>query len=133
MKRFGMAMAVTSAVCAALGVARPGIAYAQYHAGIVLRGGINPARPIEAPRGIHDVFGTIVSVVPTKTAFVMRARNGRLFNVDAASAIANGRFSGPLFLGKVVLVSGGLDARHVFRAVSVTRMTRLDAQTPADR
>ena len=132
MNRFEATMAVTLLSLGALGGAKPGVLLAQSHSAPVLRGGIDPGRTIGIDRVRHNVFGTIVSIARTRTDFVMRTRGGRLFAVDGAEAMASGRFSAPLFIGKVVLVSGGIDARHVLHATAVTRMTRLDARTPAD-
>ncbi len=53
-----------------------------------------------------------------------------------ASAFAHhvfGRFSQPLFVGKIVLVTGGIDSRGTFLAETVTRITRIDNTTRADR
>jgi len=132
MNRFESTTVVTLLSLAVLGTAQPGALLAQSHAGTVLRGGIDPGRTIGVGGPRHNVFGTIVSISGTTPVFVMRTRTGRLFEVNAASAFASGRFSAPLFVGKVVLVSGGIDARHVLHATTVTRMTPLDAQTPPD-
>lgn len=79
----------------------------------------------------HQVFGTITKL--TKTEFVMRTRAGRLIDVDAAPAIAAGLYSAPLFVGKVVVVSGPTDAHGVMYAKTIIRMTRIDDSTMRDR
>jgi hypothetical protein len=90
-----------------------------------------PPTPLPAAAFAHDVFGEIVRLYPS--GFVMRLRSGRALTVDASSAIASGRFSQPLFVGKIVLVTGGIDSRGTFLAETVTRITRIDNTTRADR
>ncbi len=89
-----------------------------------------PPTPLPASAFAHDVFGEIVRLYPT--GFVLRLRSGRALTVDASSAIASGRFSQPLFVGKIVLVTGGIDSRGTFLAETVTRITRIDNATRAD-
>jgi hypothetical protein len=95
-----------------------------------VRGGVRPV-PVAAKAPEHAVFGTIASLKGTR--FVLRTRIGRALPVDASAAIASGRFSAPLFVGKVVVVTGALDAAGTLHAVTVTRFTRLDERTPRDR
>jgi hypothetical protein len=98
-----------------------------------------PAHPLVAvtpepavPNGPkHQIFGTISKV--TKTEFVLRTRTGRLIDIDAAPAVAAGLYSAPLFVGKVVVVSGPIDAHGVLYAKTVIRMTRIDDSTMHDR
>jgi hypothetical protein len=98
-----------------------------------------PAHPLVAvtpepavPNGPkHQVFGTITKL--SKTEFVMRTRAGRLIDVDAAPAIAAGLYSAPLFVGKVVVVTGPIDAHGVMYAKTVIRVTRIDDSTLRDR
>jgi hypothetical protein len=89
-----------------------------------------PATPLPASAFAHDVFGEIVRLNPS--GFILRLRSGRALTVDASSAIASGRFSQPLFVGKIVLVTGGIDSRGTFLAQTVTRITRIDSTTRAD-
>jgi hypothetical protein len=90
------------------------------------------ASTVAAPAGPqHQVFGTIATL--TKTAFVLRTRTGRTIAVNAADAISSGRYSAPLFVGKVVVVSGPIDAHGVLYAQTVTRMTRIDDPNLRDR
>jgi hypothetical protein len=89
-----------------------------------------PPTPLPASAFAHDVFGEIVRLYPT--GFALRLRSGRTLTVDASSAIASGRFSQPLFVGKIVLVTGGIDSRGTFLAETVTRITRIDNTTRAD-
>jgi hypothetical protein len=79
----------------------------------------------------HTAFGEITRL--TKTTFSMRLRTGKTLQVDAASAIASGRYSAPLFVGKAVVVTGPLDAHGTLYAQTVTRMTEIDDRTPRDR
>jgi hypothetical protein len=79
----------------------------------------------------HQVFGTIASL--TKTAFVLRTRTGRTIDVNAADAISSGRYSEPLFVGKVVVVTGPTDAHGVLYAQTVIRMTRIEDPNLRDR
>ena len=78
----------------------------------------------------HGAFGRIARL--QTTSFVMRLRSGRLLNVDASDAIASGRVSAPLYVGKAILVTGTLDARGTFVAQTVTRMEHIDSETRAD-
>ena len=91
---------------------------------------IAPPTPLPASAFAHDVFGEIVRLYPG--GFVLRLRSGRALTVDASSAIASGRFSQPLFVGKIVLVTGGVDSRGTVLAETVTRITRIDNTTRAD-
>jgi hypothetical protein len=78
----------------------------------------------------HSAFGQIVRL--GGTAIVLRLRSGRLLNVDATAAIDAGRTSEPLFVGKLVMVTGGIDSRGTFLAQTVTRMSNLDSPTRPD-
>jgi len=78
----------------------------------------------------HVYYGTIVSL--NLPRFKLRLRNGHDLTVDASSAIKSDSYSAPLFAGKFVAVSGKLDAKGVFDAVSVSRFTSIDASTPKD-
>jgi hypothetical protein len=97
------------------------------------RHGVAPVPVAPAvPSGVqHTVFGTIARLA--KSSFVLQMRTGRRVSVDAAPAIASGRYSAPLFVGKFVVVEGTLDASGTLHARSVTRMTRLDGATPRDK
>jgi|HubBroStandDraft_1064217.scaffolds.fasta_scaffold65816_2 hypothetical protein len=79
----------------------------------------------------HAEYGTIESVSGTQLALLLRS--GKTLTVDASQAIASGQYSAPLFVGKVVVVEGSPRANGVFAAQRVSRLTSLDAQTPADR
>ena len=82
-------------------------------------------------RTTHLVYGTISSV--KGPALLVRTRGGRLQPVDASAALAAGTYSAPLFVGKVVAVGGYYDTSKTLHAQTVTRMTRLDSSTSADR
>ena len=98
---------------------------------ILSRGAVSHAASPAAPRAVHDLSGTIVSL--HGNALSLRLRSGRVQLVDATDASASGRVSAPLFAGKLVEIAGTYDARHTLRASSVTRVPRVDATTPADR
>lgn len=96
----------------------------------ISRGAVGHLVPVPVGRSVHNIFGTIVSL--SRQSFVLRTRGGRLLAIDATTAMRLGTYSAPLFVGKVVVVGGTMDARRVFHANTITRMTRLDATTPAD-
>jgi hypothetical protein len=77
------------------------------------------------------VFGRIELL--GRTTFVLRLRSGRRLPVDASAAIASGRFSSPLFIGKVVVLTGTIRPNGIFDAVTVTRLLRLDTTTRPDQ
>jgi hypothetical protein len=89
-----------------------------------------PPTPLPASAFAHDAFGEIARLEPG--GFVLRLRSGRALVVDASDAIASGRYSSPLFVGKLVVVTGGIDATGRFHAETVTRMARIDNSTRAD-
>ncbi len=97
----------------------------------ISRGAVSVAHPTAAPRPVHFVYGTLVAV--RGSALTMRARDGTLLSVDAASAIAAGTYSAPLFAGKTVVLGGWYAAPRTFHAQTVTRIPRLDASTGPDR
>jgi hypothetical protein len=90
-----------------------------------------PPTPLPASAFAHDAFGQITRLQPS--GFIMRLRSGRALVVDASDAIASGRFSAPMYVGKLVVVTGAIDASGTFRAETVTRMARIDSSTRADR
>jgi hypothetical protein len=88
------------------------------------------AKPWHAVRpGPHVFYGTIAAL--RGSLITLRLRNGRSVPVDASVAIANGNYSVPLFVGKIVSVDGTL-AGTGFTATHVFRMSNL-ANLPADR
>jgi len=87
--------------------------------------------PTPRPGPQHTVFGSITKL--EKKLFVVRLRSGRTLDVDASDAVDSGRFSAPLFVGKVVVMTGTVDAHGIFYAQSVTRFSRIDTMTPRDR
>jgi len=89
------------------------------------------ATPLPASAFAHSAFGQIARLEPG--GFVMRLRSGSTLVVDASDAIASGRISQPLFVGKLVVVTGALETGGRFRAETVTRMARVDNTTRADR
>jgi hypothetical protein len=125
--------ALVLAAILALGASLPIAAIAQTHPlpqAVLSRGRVDrtPLDPIGRSR--HNVFGTIVSLATPR--LVLRTRTGRLLAVDATTALRKGSFSAPLFAGKIVLVGGLFDGRRVLHALTITRITRLDAATPPD-
>jgi hypothetical protein len=86
--------------------------------------------PLPASAFTHGAFGEIARLEPS--GFVLRLRSGRALVVDASDAIASGRYSAPIFVGKLVLVTGAIDGAGHFRAETVTRMARIDSSTRAD-
>jgi hypothetical protein len=135
MDRFRPASFVTLLSMVSILVTRPVAAAAQSHPSTQaapLRGGIGLGRSSGLSRTVHNVFGTIVSFTNLQTNFVLRTRTGHLILVDAAKAATSGAYSAPLFVGKLVVVNGNYDARHVLYATAVSSMTHLDAGTPPD-
>jgi hypothetical protein len=129
-------LAALSLLAAALGASGAGAQTLRRTTFAVPRHPLVAATPVPAgtalPAGpTHQVFGTISKLA--KTEFVLRTRAGRLIDVDAAPAIAAGLYSAPLFVGKVVVVSGPLDAHGVLYAKTIIRMTRIDDSTLRDR
>lgn len=123
------AFAATLSV-ASLGIAAAAAQPASQH--VISRGAIPYAgRASAAPRIVHDISGAIVSIHANMLG--LRLRNGRTQPIDATDAFASGRVSAPLFLGKLVAVTGSYDARHVMLAETITRVPRVDASTPRDR
>jgi len=86
--------------------------------------------PMPASAFAHSAFGEIVRMGPT--VFVLRLRSGRPLTVDATEAIQAGRTSEPLFVGKLVVVTGNIDSRGTFEAQTVTRLSNLDSPTRPD-
>ena len=76
----------------------------------------------------NAVFGTIVQV--HGSMLTLRLRDGRSEQVDASTAIAQGMFSAPLFIGKVILAEGTRQTGGTFDAVRISRMTTIDKSLP---
>jgi hypothetical protein len=88
------------------------------------------AKPWHAVRpGPHVFYGTIAAL--RGNLITLRLRNGRSVPVDVSVAIANGNYSVPLFIGKMVSVDGTL-AGGGFMATHVFRMSNL-ANLPPDK
>lgn len=104
---------------------------------VLSRGAITVPRATPLPRlpsvagRAHDVSGAIVSLSGNSVS--LRLRDGRVLSIDATDAIASGRFSAPLFVGKFVEVTGPVDLHRVLHAQTITRLPRVDSTTPADR
>jgi hypothetical protein len=79
----------------------------------------------------HFVSGTIVKIAGR--LLLVQLRDRRLVRVDATSPLATGRYSAPLFIGKVVIVEGSYARDGTLLATTITRLPRLDRTVPADR
>jgi len=55
-------------------------------------------------QGSHVFYGTIAAI--NRGVITLRRRNSPAVAVDAAAAIANGDYSAPLFVGKIVSIDG---------------------------
>lgn len=89
------------------------------------------ATPYPYARMPHIFFGTIVRVYPT--ALTLRLRNGRILLVDITAALRDGTYSAPLVPGRAVAVEGRSGVGGRLDAVRLTRVTRIDGSTQADR
>ncbi len=106
-------------------------------AGVVHAAVVRPSHPVpvasktwrSVPPGPHTVFGTIAAL--DGAAVTIRLRSGRLVPIDATAALANGAFSAPLFVGKMVAVDGAVQ-NGKFVAAHIIRLTNL-ADFPPDR
>ena len=90
-----------------------------------------PARPTRTPvlsGPIHTAVGTIAKISGPNLTVVLR--NRRLLRVDAASALAHGSYSAPLFVGKIVVVEGRFARDGTLFATTITRLPRLDETVP---
>lgn len=91
--------------------------------------GVKPGEYSHALKGPaqHVLYGTIVAV--HTTTFDLRARGGQVHHIDPTLAIQSGRYSAPLFVGKIVNVEGYISG-GTFHAQRITRMTKLDGAAP---
>ncbi len=78
-----------------------------------------------AKLGPHTYYGTITAI--NGTSITMRTRRQRTVIVDATTVLADGSYSAPLFVGKLVTIDGNLAAGGVFTAAHIFRMTNLNA------
>ncbi len=95
---------------------------------------ITTAAPIATPLPVgptHVAFGTIAKMTGSILTVVLR--NRRPVRVDATWAIANGYYSAPLFIGKLVVVEGRFARDGTLFAKTITRMSKVDESTPLDR
>jgi hypothetical protein len=84
-----------------------------------------------APRGgrtKNAIYGMIVQIVGN--VLTIRNRAGRLRTIDASPALAAGTYSGPLFVGKIVVAEGLTRSDGVLTAARVSRLTRLTDSNP---
>jgi hypothetical protein len=79
----------------------------------------------------HVMFGTISRLAGPY--FTLLLRTNKIVNVDASLALRSGEYSAPLFVGKIVMVTGKLDATGMLHASSVSRFMRIDEKTRPDR
>jgi hypothetical protein len=127
MHRVILKLAPLALAASALAVGTAGAQSARYAPAILHA---PAATPLPAAAFAHSAFGQIARLEPG--GFVMRLRSGSALVVDASDAIASGRISQPLFVGKLVVVTGALQTGGRFRAETVTRMARVDNTTRAD-
>ncbi|HTU81384.1 MAG TPA: DUF5666 domain-containing protein [Candidatus Acidoferrales bacterium] len=73
---------------------------------------------------VRLIYGTITAI-RNKTEIVVRLRTGYAQRVDATEVLRTGRYSAPLFVGKLVAVTGHLEAGGAILATSITRATTL--------
>jgi hypothetical protein len=93
---------------------------------------IRPGHPMATPvPRTHVVAGTIAKVSGRELFVELRSR--RLVHVDASPAIASGRYSDPLFVGKVIVIEGTYARDGTLVATSITRLPRIDETVPLDR
>jgi hypothetical protein len=74
--------------------------------------------------GPHVFYGQIVSI--SGNSLVVQTRKKRLVTVDATTVLADGTYSAPLFVGKLVTVDGTQAASGIFTANHISRMTNLN-------
>lgn len=84
-----------------------------------------------APKNDRILYGRIDSM--KDSILFVRTRSGRVLRVDGSDAIKSGMYSAPLFVGKLILVSGYYDTARTLHAQNITRESRIDARTGADR
>ncbi|MBV8491031.1 MAG: hypothetical protein JO199_10935 [Candidatus Eremiobacteraeota bacterium] len=71
------------------------------------------------------VYGT-VSKIESKSAIVVKLRNGYPQRVDMTEVLRTGRYSAPIFIGKIVAVTGRIEpATGALRASTLVRATKL--------
>ena len=90
-----------------------------------------PQAAYAGPRNDRMLYGRIETI--RGNALEVRSRTGRLLRVDASDAVRSGTYSAPLFVGKLVLITGYYDAAQTLHAQTITRQARLNAQSGADR
>jgi hypothetical protein len=76
----------------------------------------------------HAIYGTVVKI--TGSLVLLRARNGVLWQIDAAPALAADLVSAPLFVGKLVVAEGLTRAGNTLTAARISRLARLDGLAP---
>jgi hypothetical protein len=70
------------------------------------------------------VYGTITAI-REKTLIVVRLRNGYAQRVDMTDVLRTGHYSAPLFVGKIVAVTGRMEPTGLLLASTVTRAQSL--------
>ena len=83
------------------------------------------------PKNDRLLYGRIETV--NGNILLVRTRGGRVLRVDGSDAIKSGMYSAPLFIGKLISISGFYDDARTLHAQSITREARIDARTAADR
>ena len=87
--------------------------------------GKSPQRYHPVKLGPHTFYGTITAINGTNVT--IRTRRNRVVNIDASTVLADGTYSAPLFVGKLVTIDGNQSASGVFTAAHIFRMTNLSA------
>ena len=90
-------------------------------------------RSTAAPVAKNDrrLYGRIDAI--KASILLVKARTGRDVRVDASDALRSGLYSAPLFVGKLVMISGYYDSLRTLHAQIITRETRIDGGTGPDR
>ena len=86
---------------------------------------------LAANRTNRVVYGKIDAIKANIIA--VRTRNGRELRVDATDVLKSGMYSAPLFVGKLVSISGYYDTARTLHAATITRDTPSDASSAIDR
>jgi hypothetical protein len=117
-------------VAVLLANAQATVAQSAFHAGRISVAPRLPARPLAAAGKSHVVFGWIVRLMPH--GFTLRLRSGRLIFVNSDIAVSTDHYSAPLFVNKIVVAQGQLDASGILHAQTIEKLPGLDPSTGAD-
>lgn len=89
------------------------------------RPGVSPT-PNAAFEATHQrlVYGTIAAI-HSKALIVVKLRSGYQQRVDTTDVMRTGHYSAPLFVGKLVAITGRLEPTGVLVATSISRTHKL--------